>query len=449
MKRRKQCKWMTAIVLCLGIVAGSVCGVGAISYDVSEVPMAIQTAGTPTPNVVSYGVNVLAGEMDMAVWSYADNDAVFSQDAFARALNLSQVRYITIRSLPQTGEGELRLGSTAVVVGQTVSGENLSHLRVMPWDEGATRAAFSFTANGSATPIVCNVYFLKEGNANPTVSMASGLSLSLEGYRDRASYGTLSGYDPNGDDITFEVVRYPQNGALLLTDRARGSYVYHPNDGFCGTDSFSYVVRDRYGNYSASATVQCKVSAPTTSVDYVDMRDSTACNAAIALGEAGIMSGTQVGNQSYFYPEKGVSRVEFLVMAMQAAGIESLPPCENTAFFDDANIPSSMKDYVAAAYAAGYVNGKTVEGNLCFMPNEEITRAEAAVIVGNILGVESSPVIPVFADDSQIPVWARDAMYALNAVGILSAERGYLTPTEPLRRDQTADLLANVMRFVE
>ena len=122
------------------------------------------------------------------------------------------------------------------------------------------------------------------------------------------------------------------------------------------------MVRDRYGNYSASATVNLRVTQQGTSIVYADMLDSAQYNAALALTEAGVMSGTQVGNQYFFYPEKSVSRAEFLVMAMNAAGIEALPACNTTVFADDDQIPPAMKSYVAAAYELGYVSGSLVDG---------------------------------------------------------------------------------------
>ena len=214
-----------------------------------------------------------------------------------------------------------------------------------------------------------------------------------------------------------------------------------------GSDSFSYVARDKYGNYSASATVDLKVTVSGTSVTYADMMNSPAYNAALRLTEAGVMSGRQVGNRYYFDPEQNVSRVEFLVMAMNAVGITGVPDCDKTVFADDSDIPSTMKGYVAAAYELGYISGSLEGGKLCFLPHEEITRAQAAVILGKIVGVSAAPVTPTFADHSEIPVWAKDAIYSLNAVGIMTTEQGHIAPTVQLNRAQTAQMLAAAMEY--
>lgn len=431
----------------LGLKCGAVALMGAMCLTVGSVVCAADSS-SEIP-VVSYGLNVLSAATDMAVSAPIGNDAVFSADAFARALNLSKIDYITVKSLPVAAEGELLLGSSRVAAGQVISGENLSYMTFHAADEEITHASFTFAANGSATTMVCNVYLLTETNYTPTVSMASGLSLNVSTHKDIEAHGTLSGYDPDGDGLIYEIVSYPENGSVRLTDQTLGTYVYTPANGYVGSDAFSYVVRDKYGNYSAAATVNMKVTVSGTSVTYVDMENSGAYNAALTLTEAGVMSGKQVGNQYYFYPEETVNRAEFLVMAMHAAGIDEVPACEATVFADDADIPESMKGYVAAAYEMKYISGSLEDGKLCFLPNEQITRAQAAVILSNIVGLCDVPVTPTFADGSDIPVWATEAIYSLNAAGIMNSQQGYITPTSRLTRAQTAQMLAAAMEYVK
>ena len=399
--------------------------------------------------VVSYGVNILAASTDMAVSAPIGNEAVFSADAFARALNLSKIDYITVKSTPNPAQGELLLGSSRVAAGQIIAGDNLSYLTLHAADEEITHVSFTFSANGSPTTMLCNVYFVSGVNYTPTVSMASSLSLSQSTHKDIQAHGVLSGYDPDGDSLIFEIVSYPENGSVRLTDKTMGSYIYTPAQGYVGSDSFTYVVRDKYGNYSAAATVNMKVTVSSTSITYVDMQESPAYNAALTLTEAGVMSGKQVGNLYYFYPEETVSRAEFLVMAMHAAGITDVPTCDTTVFADDADIPESMKGYVAAAYEMKYISGSLEGGQLCFLPNEQITRAQAAVILSNIVGLCDVPVTPTFADNSDIPVWATEAIYSLNAAGILNSHQGYITPTATVTRAQTAQMLAAAMQYVK
>lgn len=438
MKKTTKCKHVsTFLCICL-VISVLLCSCSGQSND---------TTPQDAQSVLSHGVQVLSASTEVAVWGPRGNEVTFEAEDFSRNLNLSTINYIKVVSLPSAAEGELLMGSVRVTSGQVISGENIAHLCFAAADETVTRASFGVSVNGNATTVTCNVYLLDGNNYAPTVSMASSATLQMSTYRDREVHGRLSAYDPDGDALVFEIVKFPENGSLLLTDRGEGTYVYAPFSGFTGSDAFSYVARDVYGNYSTATTVKLQVMTAGTSITYVDMADSKAANAALAMTEAGIMSGVQIGNQHFFYPERTVTRAELLVMAMNAAGITDVPTCEKTGFDDDADITSAMKGYVSAAYTMGYISGSLKEGRLCFLPNEEITRAEAAVMICAILGEESSGVIPTFADDAEIPVWAEESIYTLNVLGVMDATGGYISPASLLTREQAALVLQAVTKL--
>ena len=77
------------------------------------------------------------------------------------------------------------------------------------------------------------------------------------------------------------------------------------------------------------------------------------------------------------------------------------------------------------------------------------TRAQAAVILGNIVGLGDVSVIPTFADSAEIPAWAQDAIYSLHAVGIMTGEDGYIEPTSALTRGQSAVMLAAMLQYLK
>ena len=439
MMKQIKIRWRLAAFVCAFLFFASLfCGCTNQSNE--QVPKDAQS-------VLSQGVQILSASTEMAVWGPRGNDVLFEAEDFSRNLNLSTIHYITIVSLPNAAEGELLMGSVCVNVGQVISGENIAHMCFAAADDSVTKASFGFSANGNATVMTCNVYLLNGMNYAPTVSMASSATLQMSTYRDSEVYGRLSAYDPDGDALVFEIVKAPANGSVLLIDRAEGTYVYAPRSGFTGSDEFSYVARDVYGNYSSVTTVKLQVMTSGTSITYVDMVDSKAANAALELTEAGIMSGAQIGNQHFFYPERTVTRAELLVMAMNAAGITDVPACETTGFDDDADIAPAMKGYVSAAYTMGYISGTLKDGKLCFLPNEEINRAEAAVMLCAILEEESSGVIPTFADGAEIPVWAKESIYTLNVLGVMNATDGYISPTSALTREEAALALQAIAKL--
>ena len=450
MKVNKKGRLLTFLFAMLLIaLLGAVMTVGVFAEDAVEAENTVDVQN----NAVSPALHILAARTDMAVATLCGNDYYFSRDVFARSLNVSaaSLQYITVVSLPGVTEGELLIGSTRVSAGQVISAANLQMMSYVPVDDDApSEASFTFSVNGSAYAISCNVFVLEELNYSPTVSIASAQALSVSTHRDLAGYGTLTAYDPEGDELTFEIVSAPKHGLVIMTDAACGEYVYLPRLGFKGGDSFCYVARDKYGNYSAAAEVKVEVSEPSVSVNYADMAGRREYNAALTMTEAGIMQGSVQDDKTYFYPEQTVSRIDFLVMAMRAVGVGSVPTISDTGFSDDADIAADAKGYVAAAYSLGYIKGSTNDqGELCFLPNETITRAEAAVILRRMVDAKDAQFTPVFADSSDIPVWAGEAISTLSSMGVMTPTGGAISPNEQVTRGQTAMMLAALKRVVE
>ncbi|MBE6597381.1 MAG: hypothetical protein E7641_06905 [Ruminococcaceae bacterium] len=397
---------------------------------------------------VSHGLYLLAEDSSMAMAGIKGGRISFDAEDFARAMNLSGIGSVTFTEVPPIADGELLVGSTALSKGQTVSGASLSLLSYEPKSSSAGVSYFRFSVDGSPYDVRCNLYMLESVNYAPTLSVASEAALNLSTHKDITLYGTLPTYDPEGDEVTVEVVSYPKKG-LLICDKESGSYTYTPYDGYTGKDSFTYVARDIYGNYSASRTVNLNVKKQSTSTVYADMLSSPYYNAALEVTEAGIMSGESVGTALHFNPEGSVSRVEFLKMAMSALGIEEVASADSTVFSDDADIPKEMKGYVKTAYDLGYIKGMYLDGELCFMPNKEISRAEAAVMICNMIDAATPTVTPSFDDYEEIPDYAVSAVISLNYMGVLYPEEGNISASAQLCRGDAARMLAAVMKSVE
>ena len=186
-------------------------------------------------------------------------------------------------------------------------------------------------------------------NYSPTLSLSPAASLCCETYRDVMASGVLSAYDPEGDDMVFEIVKYPQNGRVYLDNENMGTYTYIPNRSYTGEDSFSYVVFDQYGNYSEAKEIKISVASPAISTVYSDLLGDGLYAHAISVTECGLMNGVQVGDYYYFEADREVSRAEFIVTAMNAIGIKNVPDVQSTVFADDEDINPEMKGYISLA----------------------------------------------------------------------------------------------------
>lgn len=417
-----------------------------------SIPAAAAEADVP----LSPGLEVIAARCALDISIAPGDEVTLYREDLAHAVG-SIPNGITLVSRPDSTVGQLICGSLAVPAGQYFSASDLDArgISFVPTDSAGEGAKTEFTFRSGSSPLVytCRITLTEAAKTNsaPRLDCATSAALSAVTYVGRLCGGRLSGMDPDGDGLTFEIVKYASHGTLTLTDASAGTYLYQPDPSFSGKDSFTYTVKDSFGKYAdgkGCATVTVSVSRYSTSVDYADMSGAEEC-AALTVTAAGLMNGTKLDSGYYFNPDMTVSRAEFLVMVMSAAGIGSLPKADKTVFADDDAILPSMKPYVAAAYELGFTDGWIVDGKQCFCPSEPITVAEAAVLTAAVLGIPTDDAVPVSADwDTGSPNWAKDAVTVLTAGGFsltgLSDER--ITAGKLLDRKAAAVLLCAVLR---
>ena len=95
------------------------------------------------------------------------------------------------------------------------------------------------------------------------------------------------------------------------------------------------------------------------------------------------------------------------------------------------------------------MRGTQTESGLCFNADDSITRAEAAVILGNILDIATPTVLPTFSDSAELPAWAAPSMYTLNSVGVMNTVSGNISPKAAVTRADAAQILTNLMRYLD
>ena len=397
---------------------------------------------------LSDGMNVIANSQQMAKSAMVNNKIVFSAKDFERNMNLSEISSITVTSLPPLSDGCLCVADVAVNVGQTISRQNLDLLNYRQGNENVKQTSFKFKVNESEYEMTCNLYFLTRENSAPTLSMEDERTFAVSTHQSVKVYGKVGAYDADGDKLRFEIVTYAKNGVLDF-DGLNGEYSYTPSGAYFGDDYFEYVAIDEYGNYSKSQKVNLEVKKLETDIVYCDMQNHKDQHAVLTMTEMGVMSGTKIGNDTYFMPDKAVSRVDFVAMLLNAIGQNNVETVLDTGFDDDAQIPQSMKGYVKKAREMGLIDGSVnTSGEYLFEPNREIMRAEAALIVSKLVKGSVPTVKPTFSDKNEIPAWAHDAIYTLNNLGILESENGEIAPTSSLTRTQTARMLYALIGYL-
>ena len=137
-------------------------------------------------------------------------------------------------------------------------------------------------------------------------------------------------------------------------------------------------------------------------------------------------------------PDEAVSRAEFVVFLNRAS--KAVNP-NATSSFSDVQRGDWFYADVASAAAAGYVVGYE-DGT--FRPSAPITREESAVILGRALGLTAgdTSTLSSFKDSSAIASWAKGAVAALCAKGIMKGyEDGTFGPSRAISRAETVVIL--------
>lgn len=392
------------------------------------------------------GASVIAKDVSLVKTGIYGQNVSFSDTDFKTALGISEIDKIVIVSLPSSEEGTLMVGERRAYTGQTVKRKNLTSLTFIPKNESVTEASFDFRLDGAQDcAIRCKLRFVDRVNYAPKINTDTTETLNVTTQTGISVYGQIEATDPEGDDIDYIIVSYPKHGTLRISDTERGEFCYTPKSDYDGKDSFVFVVRDEYGNYSYPEKVSLKVTKRMSEVVYVDMEDSRSYNAAVAMTAMGIMSGSRVGDDMYFSPDDTVTRAEFVAMAMKSLGIRPDTTLNKTFFDDNEEIPTSLVSYVATAARCGIVNGSLESDGLKFRPRDAITKCEAAIVMANLLDLRAeSAVFSTLDGIETVPVWARGHVGAMYSSGIF--EEGSLTNIDDkLTRESAAEYLYRMM----
>nr|WP_283945898.1 InlB B-repeat-containing protein [Paenibacillus amylolyticus] len=151
----------------------------------------------------------------------------------------------------------------------------------------------------------------------------------------------------------------------------------------------------------------------------------------------GIVSGFSDGS---FKPNASITRAEFTVMLMNTLNTEYTE--EAISFTDQEKIGAWAQSAVARAVQAGFIQGDN-EG--AFRPNDAVTRAEMAVLVAGALQLKAiTGTSSTFADDAQIPLWAKAAVAGMQKAGILNGKGlNTFAPSDKTTRAEAVKLLLN------
>ena len=144
-----------------------------------------------------------------------------------------------------------------------------------------------------------------------------------------------------------------------------------------------------------------------------------------------------------FGPEQRILRCDFVLMLCRAFGFGE------TGGYSFADVPTNA--YYAGAVAAAKQRGIVSGDGRNFMPNSELTRQDAMVMIYNAMKAAgwnmsaSTSILGRFPDGTAVASYARDAVSALVQMGAVNGDNGMLYPYNPITRAEAAVILHFVM----
>lgn len=371
--------------------------------------------------ILVFGMAGVAGAAEVE----CDSIYCFSREDFSD----EDLQGICITALPEPSAGTLMLGSRVLRPGDILTAQQLPQMTFLPLrSEADVSACISYLPiyeDHVAESATMTIAVLGKEDKAPVAQ-----DFAMETYKNLPNDGNLKVTEPEGQAVTYTVIRQPRRGEVLI--REDGSFTYTPKKNKVGTDSFTYTATDESGNVSREATVTVRIMKPATAAQYTDTLGYDCRFAAEWLRSTGIFEGENVGGSSCFQPEKTVTRGEFLAMMAKTLNI----PMDAEVSYADlpADTPQWLKPYLAAAIRSGLTAGLPEETMLI---QDAITGAEAAVMLQNALDLTVSAEAEEMED---VPVWAASSMTAMRENGIQLAA-GALT------RGQLANVLYRISKL--
>lgn len=322
-----------------------------------------------------------------------------------------------------------------------------------------------FTGWKQVTVPISGDYFAIQGLQVTAANGADSAALSGTIYLDQVT-ATASGTADNGvPEITLTASGetltavisdavdgiLPQSNISVTWDGVDQTFTYSEEAGVLATSLISdgrphritVTARDTSGNIGR-ASYDVPTAADWTPV-FTDTQGYWAAAYVDYLYQANITTGYADGT---FRPNQNITRAQFAAMLYRYLGLEESKYAGVTLPFADlASIPDYALAAVKALYTEGIINGTTgSDGKLYFNPGANLTRAQAATMIGRTQEKGYATAELTFSDAASIPSYATYYIQTMAAQGIISGYAdGSFKPQANITRGQMAKILYNLM----
>ncbi len=183
------------------------------------------------------------------------------------------------------------------------------------------------------------------------------------------------------------------------------------------------------------------VSAAAKTLPFDDISTSYARDEIIDLYNKKIITGTSATS---FSPKKSITRAEFITVLDRLLKLE--PVTSPVSPYTDVAKSAWYYGWIQAAVQLELASGTSATA---FAPTKPVTRQEAAVMIARGLKQTETEAASSssYKDQDQIAGWASEAVASVSGLGLMKGdETGSFRPSNPITRQETAVLLARVLK---
>ncbi|RRJ67261.1 hypothetical protein EHV15_33295 [Paenibacillus oralis] len=258
--------------------------------------------------------------------------------------------------------------------------------------------------------------------------------------------------EPLQQPMTLQIKLQSENigddrrAVLFAYDESTGQWV--ELGGSLNGDVFT-AQTDQFTRFAVLSVVQKSVppSQPEAPADEFNDISGHWANAEIREAVAkGIVTGY---NDNTFRPDRQVTRMEFTVMLMRALkpsgnGQGSASP--ELTLADAASVPAWARPSITEAVSEGWIHG-FADGT--FGPGELMNRVEIAMIAVRVMDMPEAPETKLpYADADNIPVWAKEAVEAVQNNGVMKGrDENLFAPNASVTRAEAVVLILRLQSW--
>lgn len=302
------------------------------------------------------------------------------------------------------------------------------------------------------------IYMVAEEEYNQIITPIDAKLLPATGLPSKKSH-----YDTPQEIHYGDILMFQPNDIVKLDGRNTMSILSSPNGSKVANVNVDMSLEIIEGPSLNSGYFWYKVIEPNTGVEgwlkgnwitkideaslypFEDIENIWSRDYILALHEKGIVS----GEGENFNPSELITRQEMSIILSKAL---SLDGSDYELTYADANsIKSWAVEYVKAVSKAGLFTGRG-EFNL-FDPEGLITRQEAAIIISEIVGYEEQDlsqetIVLEYTDSDKIANYAIEAIFNVQAKGLMTGTNGEFRPTDFLTRQEACKIVYDILEYI-